>query len=116
MDRRFCVDDRLRDIVDAIAEIEDLLGDYDFERFSKERRTRLLTERLLEIVCEASRSIPEAVKQDEPAIDWRSMIDLGNLLRHAYHSTRADTVWQIVRDRLPALKAFAEGRLSRPNA
>lgn len=108
------VDDRFRDIVDAIAEIDDLLRGYDFERFSEERRTRLLTERLLEIVCEASRGIPDSVKQSAPSIDWRSMIDLGNLLRHAYHSTRADTVWQIVQEHLPALKAFAERRLDPP--
>jgi uncharacterized protein with HEPN domain len=107
------VDDRLRDILDAIAELDDLLQGYDFEQFSRERRTRLLTERLLEIVCEASRSIPDAIKQSEPAIDWRSMINLGNLLRHAYHSTRADTIWEIVQIRLPPLKAFAERRLRR---
>ncbi|ABD08235.1 Protein of unknown function DUF86 [Rhodopseudomonas palustris HaA2] len=105
------VDDRFRDILDAIAELDDLLQGYDFEKFSRERRTRLLTERLLEIVCEASRSIPDAIKQGEPTIDWRSMIDFGNLLRHAYHSTRADTVWEIIRNRLPPLQAFAERRL-----
>lgn len=107
------VDDRFRDILDAIAEIDDLLRGYDFQQFSRERRTRLLTERLLEIVCGASRSIPDAIKHSEPTIDWRSMIDLGNVLRHAYHSTRADTVWEIAQSRLPSLKAFAERRLHR---
>src|SRR4051794_34112894 len=54
---------------------------------------RLLTERLLEIVCEASRTIPESMKQHGSGIDWRKMIDFGNLLRHAYHSTVAESVW-----------------------
>jgi uncharacterized protein with HEPN domain len=70
-----------------------------------------MTERLLEIVCEASRTIPENVKREEPSIDWRNMIDFGNVLRHAYHTTKADLVWNIVQNHLPPLKSFAERRI-----
>jgi uncharacterized protein with HEPN domain len=66
---------------------------------------------LLEIVCEASRTIPDKTKQDEPGIDWRKMIDIGNLLRHAYHTTKAEIVWDIIENHLPPLKSFAERRI-----
>ena len=88
------VEDRLRDILEAIIEIEDVMQGVSFDRFASDRRTRLLTERMLEIVCEASRTIPDKIKQDEPAIDWRKMIDFANLLRHAYHTTKAEVVWE----------------------
>jgi uncharacterized protein with HEPN domain len=77
------VEDRLRDILEAITEIEDVMRGASFDQFAPDRRARLLTERLLEIVCEASRTIPDKIKQDEPGIDWRKMIDFGNLLRQA---------------------------------
>ena|ERR671923_9101 len=102
------VQDRLQDIREAIAEIEDIVQGLSFDRFASDRRTRLLTERLLEIVCEASRAIPDEIKQHEPAIDWRKMIDFGNLLRHAYHVTKAEIVWDVVQTRLPPLKSFVE--------
>jgi uncharacterized protein with HEPN domain len=102
------VEDRLRDILEAIAEIEDIARDVTFEQFVSERTARLAIERLLEIVCEASRSIPDDVKRTEPAIDWRKMIDFGNLLRHAYHMTKAEIVWDIIQINLPPLKSCAE--------
>jgi uncharacterized protein with HEPN domain len=106
------VEDRLRDILEAIAEIEDVVRGTNLVQFASDRRSRLLIERLLEIVCEASRTIPDRVKQDEPGIDWRAMIDFGNLLRHAYHTTNAEVTWDIVQNHLPPLKSFAERRIA----
>jgi uncharacterized protein with HEPN domain len=102
------VEDRLRDILEAILEIEEVMQGTSFDQFASDRRKRLLTERLLEIVCEASRTVPESMKQHSSGVDWRKMIDFGNLLRHAYHSTRAEAVWDIVQNHLPLLKSFAK--------
>jgi uncharacterized protein with HEPN domain len=105
------LEDRLRDILEAIAEIEDVVRGASFAEFARDRRARLLTERLLEIVCEASRTITEKIKQEEPDIDWRKMIDFGNLLRHAYHTTKPEVVWDIIENHLPPLKAAVERRI-----
>jgi uncharacterized protein with HEPN domain len=72
---------------------------------------RLATERLLEIVCEASRNLPDSVKKDAPDINWRKMIDFGNRLRHAYHATDVLAVWEIIQKHLPPLKLFVERRI-----
>ncbi|KJC62692.1 hypothetical protein UP10_00440 [Bradyrhizobium sp. LTSPM299] len=108
------VEDRLRDILEAITEIEGIVAGSNFEQFSTDKVRRLATERLLEIVCEASRRIPDSVKDPDVGIDWRKMIDFGNVLRHAYHATRVDIVWDIVRIDLPALKAFVSRKLTQP--
>jgi uncharacterized protein with HEPN domain len=105
------IEDRLRDVLEAITEIEDVMRGIGFEQFSSDRRVRLLTERLLEIICEASRTIPDVIKQDEPGIDWRKMIDFGNVLRHAYHTTNAEIVWDVIQNHLPPLKSLVERRL-----
>jgi uncharacterized protein with HEPN domain len=39
------------------------------------------------------------------------MNDFANLLRHAYHSTKADAVWNIIQNHLPPLKSFVERRI-----
>jgi uncharacterized protein with HEPN domain len=39
------------------------------------------------------------------------MIDFGNLLRHAYHKTKAEAVWDVIENQLPPLKAVVERRI-----
>jgi uncharacterized protein with HEPN domain len=102
------VEDRLRDILEAIVDIENVVKGLTFDQFVSEKTSRLAIERLLEIICEASRFIPDEVKRTEPGIDWRKMIDFGNLLRHAYHMTKAEIVWDIIQTHLPPLKSCAE--------
>jgi uncharacterized protein with HEPN domain len=43
------------------------------------------------------------------------MIDFGNLLRHAYHMTYADVVWDIVQNHLPLLKSFVQRLIGAPD-
>ena len=68
------VEDRCHDIVEAIAEIEGIWAGKTFADFTANRPLRLATERLLEIVCEASRKLPDTVKRDEPAIAWMAAV------------------------------------------
>ena len=102
------VEDRLRDVLEAIGEIEEILAGVSLEQFTDNRVLRKATERYLEIVCEAARHFPDEVKQNAPTIDWRKMSDFANLLRHAYHSTKVDIVWDVVQNHLPPLKSFVE--------
>jgi uncharacterized protein with HEPN domain len=106
------VDDRLKDISESIAEIQKLLAGVDFQTYSTDRMLSLATERLLEIVCEASRTLPDEIKTSAPDVDWRKMIDFGNLLRHAYHITNVIIVWDIIQNHLPSLKSFVERRIT----
>jgi uncharacterized protein with HEPN domain len=105
------VEDRLRDILEAIVEIDAMLAGMDLEQFSADNVRRMATERYLEIVCEAARNLPDQVKQATSDIDWRKMNDFANLLRHAYHATKVETVWDIIRNHLPPLRAFVELRI-----
>lgn len=104
-------EDRLRDILEAIADIESLWDQRTLADFTSNRIARMATERLLEIVCEAPRRLSDEIKASAPEIDWRTIIDFGNVLRHAYHATRTELVWDIVRSDLPTLKAFAEEQM-----
>jgi uncharacterized protein with HEPN domain len=43
------------------------------------------------------------------------MVNFGNLLRHAYQSTKAEVIWDIVQNDLPMLKAFVERGIQAPD-
>jgi uncharacterized protein with HEPN domain len=108
------VEDRLSDIRTSISQIERITSNMTLERFASDITIRAATERFLEIVCEASRQLPNDIKQREPQIDWRKIVDFGNLLRHAYQSTKTEFVWDIVQNDIPTLKAFVERSIQAP--
>ena len=108
------VEDRLRDILEAITEIEQMLAGSSLDLFTADKMRRMATERYLEVVCEAARRLTDEVKEDAPNIEWQKMIDFGNVLRHAYHATKVDTVWDIVQNDLPPFKAFVNRKITMP--
>jgi hypothetical protein len=53
----------LLDILEAIADVDETLLGKTLEQFTADQMLRLATERLLEIVCEASRNLPDSAKK-----------------------------------------------------
>jgi len=100
--------DRVRHILEAIRQIQAALSGVDYKQFEGDLLLRLAMERLLEIVCEASKYIPPDIKAGEPDVAWRKVTDFGNRLRHAYHSIDAAIVWQIANEDLEPLKRLVE--------
>ena len=100
--------DRLEHILSAIDTIQTTLKDKTIDDFKSDILLQLAIERALEIICEASRRIPEKIQAQQKAIDWQRMVDFGNLLRHAYHRIDPQIVFEIAARDLPPLKAFAE--------
>ena len=100
--------DRLKHVLTAIETIQNALATKQFEDLKGDLMLRLAIERSFEIICEASRRIPDDVKAQEPTIAWRGMIDFGNELRHAYHRIDPALLWEVAQRDLPPLKAFVE--------
>ncbi len=101
------------DMRQAIARLRRLRDEADLTLapFSDERA---LVERFIEIISEASRSIPQGVKNDFPHMEWRRIADVGNHIRHAYHRVDRDVLLNILERDLDALDETLlqiEGRL-----
>jgi uncharacterized protein with HEPN domain len=73
--------------------------------FRADRDLRQSVERSLEIISEASRHLPDELKNIRPEISWRQVADFGNVLRHTYFSVNIDLVWMIITNNLPQLRA-----------
>jgi uncharacterized protein with HEPN domain len=100
--------DRLVHILSAIDIIQTLLAKKTLEEFASDIPLRFSVERAFEVICEASRRLPDNVTAQEKVIDWQRMVDFGNQLRHAYHRINPQTLMEIASRDLPPLKAFAE--------
>lgn len=86
---------RLRDMLDAIEQIDGMLAEKTLEDLNGDRYLRAAYERFLEILSEASRHVPPDLKDAFPDIPWRRIADIGNHLRHAYQQIDTEVLWNI---------------------
>ena len=61
--------------------------------------------RNFEVIGEAAKRIPEAYRQANPCIPWRSLAAFRDVLIHQYEGVNPLRVWQIIESDLPGLKA-----------
>jgi uncharacterized protein with HEPN domain len=95
---------RLADMIVAIGHIRSTLAGISLDDFAGGWQKRWVVERGLEIVSEASRHLPEAMKLRRPEIPWQKVAGIGNVLRHNYERIAPDVLWKLVQDDLPALE------------
>lgn len=95
---------RLDDISVRIAHIESLLADRTIDDVRKDQFAVAALERFLEVISEASRHLPDDMKDTCPEIPWRRIADLGNLIRHAYQHIDIELLWAICTDDIGPLK------------
>lgn len=65
--------------------------------------------RSIEIIGEASKKLSTEFKDANPTIEWRKIAAIRNKLIHEYFGIDYEIVWDIIENKLPALKkAVAE--------
>lgn len=107
------IDGTLLDILHHINLAAEFAGTADRQAFAADLRAVYAVTRCLEIISEASRRLPEKLKERHPAIAWRQMAAAGNVYRHNYEDVAAHLVWETVQQALPALRAVVEEEIAR---
>ena len=83
----------------------------DFENFKEDDKTSSAVIRKFEIIGEATKNIPQDIKEKYPDIPWKEMAGFRDKLIHFYFGIKYDIVWNTVKLRLPALKKSMENVL-----
>lgn len=60
--------------------------------------------RNLEVIGEAVKNLSSDLRRRHPAIPWRGITALRNVLIHEYFGVDLEIVWRVVSRRLPTLK------------
>jgi uncharacterized protein with HEPN domain len=95
----------LYDIRDNVLLAREFVDGLTAETFTASRLHVYATTRALEIISEASRRLPDDLRNRHPHLPWRSIRDVGNFYRHQYDNVAASYVWETVTAHLPPLLA-----------
>lgn len=70
------------------------------QEFVAEEKTYDAVVRNLQIIGEAVKNIPAAVRDKYPEVEWRKIAGLRDILAHAYFSLEDETLWDIVENKV----------------
>ena len=101
----------LKDINNSIISIENFIKNMNFEQFKSDDRTSSAVIRKLEIIGEATKKIPQNIKEQNPQIPWKDIAGMRDKLIHAYSDVDLKLVWKTIQKRVPELKSFIEKML-----
>jgi uncharacterized protein with HEPN domain len=94
----------VEDMLEAIEKIERYIRGLTHETFVKNDMAVDAVIRNLEIIGEASRNIPEGLREKYPDIPWKRMIGLRNIAVHEYFGVDLGIIWEIISRNLPETK------------
>ena len=94
---------RIKDMLDAARKAIEFAGGKSREDLDDDELLGLALVRLLEIVGEAARYVPDEIKQRHSEVEWRAIAGTRNRLIHGYFSVDLDVVWSIIKNDLPIL-------------
>lgn len=100
--------DYLEDICQAARKALEFVEGVGYKDFVADDKTVYAVVRALEIVGEATKKIPQEVRDRHPQIPWRSMAGIRDKLIHDYVNVSLEVVWNTLTEDLPSLLPMIE--------
>jgi uncharacterized protein with HEPN domain len=97
--------DYLLDMADAFEKIEQFIKGMEFDEFLADDKTAFAVVRGLEIIGEATKMIPDSLRQTYPTVPWKAMAGMRDKLIHHYFGVDLNVVWETAVNDLPPLKS-----------
>jgi len=98
----------IKDIVDAIKDIDVFVGDMDYEVFLKDKKTQKAVVWQIHIIGEATKHIPELIRGKHKEVPWKYMARMRDKIAHFYFGIDYEIVWNVIKEKLPDIKSATE--------
>ena len=86
--------DYLKDILEEIKKVSKYIEGMTFKQFRDDEKTIYAVIRAIEVIGEASKKIPDKIRQSQPAIPWREISGMRDKLIHDYFGINVKVVWK----------------------
>jgi uncharacterized protein with HEPN domain len=103
----------LDDIIAACRFVDEFTRGMTQEGFLADPKTYWATIKMIEIIGEASRHIPEDARAQLPEVEWPNMIATRNVFAHRYFGIDEDILWDVVQTDIPELHDHIQQYLNR---
>jgi uncharacterized protein with HEPN domain len=94
----------VKDILEAAEAIESFVEGIDFEKFRADDKTTSAVIRKFEIIGEAAKHVPDALRDKYPTVPWKEMAGMRDKLIHFYMGVKYELVWRTIKDVIPQIK------------
>ncbi len=99
-------------ILESIVQIERYMGEKNKEEFLASPQIQDAVMGRLEIIGEASKNLPVALRDQYAAIPWNEITGMRDVLIHGYFGVDTELVWRTVQKDLTVFKAHVEEIIS----
>lgn len=103
----------IKDIIDNMNHAEDFVKGMNYRDFVKEERTNYAVLRCIEIMGEAAKHVPEAIRKKYPDIPWKDIAGMRDKVIHFYFGVHLERVWKVITDDIPQIKPLLERSLKK---
>jgi uncharacterized protein with HEPN domain len=103
--------DYLKDILEAIDEVETFIDNLTYDEFVKDRKTLNAVVRSIEVIGEATKNIPESLRAKYKELPWREMAGMRDKLIHGYFGIDTETIYEAAKTNIPSLKSSIQKML-----
>lgn len=103
----------LKDILSAMESIEKFVEGISSEEFREDDKTTSAVIRKFEIIGEATKQIPDEIRQEYPRVPWKEMAGMRDRLSHFYFGVDYKLVWETIKKRIPEIKPLLKEILER---
>ena len=109
MNREFL--DFVEDILDAMEKAELLIEGVSYEQFEAEFRINFAVVRALEIIGEASKRLPDSLREKYTEVPWKGMAGMRDRIIHGYDNVDYQIIWGVVKQDIPEIKPLIQNIL-----
>ncbi|MDO8704773.1 MAG: DUF86 domain-containing protein [Sulfuricaulis sp.] len=103
----------LDDIAQGAGKILRYISDLSFEEFCANDVIFDAVLFNLQVIGEAAKKLPDAVKVAVPGIEWSDAAKFRDIIAHHYFALDAQIVWDVARNRVPEIRDAAQALLAR---
>lgn len=95
--------DSLNDILISMELSQNFINDLNLQSFKVDYKTQFAVIRCLEIIGEATKRLPDSLREAYPDIPWKAMAGMRDRLIHGYDVVDPEIIWVTVTKTIPEI-------------